>query len=226
MEKVMTQKAAHKETEENVMEEELETAPEPEEKEESAEELAAQSGEGDVSDEQGDSLAEEGTDDQAGDDAKEGDKEMISHLKGKIKENEDKYLRLVAEFENFKRRSSQETQKRFKFASQGLALNIIEGIDSLELAVQHAKDDESEQMQEFVSGIEMVKQQLFDALKKSNIERIYPLDEAFDPNKHEALGVVASEKIKPGNIAAVFKAGYVYHERVIRPAAVQVVKND
>ena len=224
MEKMMAQEAAHKETEEQVMEEELETAPE--EKEEGVEESAAQAVEENVSEEQANTSAEEDTESGVTDDTKDGDREMISHLKGKIKENEDKYLRLVAEFENFKRRSSQETQKRFKFASQGLALNIIEGLDSLELAVQHAKDEESEQMQEFVSGIEMVKQQLFDALKKSNIERIYPLDEAFDPNKHEALGVIASENIKPGNIAAVFKAGYVYHERVIRPAAVQVVKND
>lgn len=216
----MAQDANHNETEEQVTEEELKVTPEEENAdiESTADEKASA--------EEGENASAENSDEDAAADAKEGDREMISHLKEKIKENEDKYLRLVAEFENFKRRSSQETQKRFKFASQGLALNIIEGLDNLELAVQHAKEEESEQMQEFVSGIEMVKQQLFEALKKSNIERVYPLNEAFDPNKHEALSVITSEEIESGNIAAVFKAGYIYHERVIRPAAVQVVKNN
>lgn len=217
----MTKEAAQEEKEKQVAEEELETAPD--ENEVSAEESDIRDADEAISEENVDEEAAEADESQ---DAKEGDKEMISHLKDKVKENEDKYLRLVAEFENFKRRSTQEAQKRFKFASQGLALNIIEGLDNLELAVQHAKEGDTEQMQEFISGIEMVQSQLFDALKKNNIERIYPLNEAFDPNKHEALSVIASEDIQPGHIAAVFKAGYIYHDRVIRPAAVQVVKND
>jgi molecular chaperone GrpE len=70
----------------------------------------------------------------------------------------------------------------------------------------------------------MAKQLFYEALAKNNIERIVPKGELFDPNKHEAMGVIDTDEIEPDHIAEVFQAGYILHERVIRPAMVQVVK--
>ena len=145
-------------------------------------------------------------------------------FKKELSEKNEKYIRLVAEFENYKKRMTQDMQTRFKFASQPLALNIISGLDNLERALAHAQEEENEQLDEFITGIKMVQQQLFDALKSNNIERVFPQGERFDPNFHEAMGVIETDEIEPDHIAMVFQAGYVYHDRVIRPSMVQVAK--
>ncbi len=151
--------------------------------------------------------------------------EMEKRFKAELAEKDDKHVRLLAEFENFKRRSTQEMQSRFKFASQSLSLSIISGLDNLERAIDQAKEDsDNEQLQEFVAGIEMAKQQFYEAFEKNNIERIYPKGELFDPNKHEAMGVVETDAVQPDHVAEVFQAGYLLHDRVIRPAMVQVSK--
>ncbi len=167
--------------------------------------------------------------DQSGEDSEiveeeETSDQLEARYKKELAEKNDKYIRLVAEFENFKKRTNQEMQTRFKFANQSLALNIITGLDNLERALIQAKDEENEQEKEFIRGIEMVQQQLFDALKQNNIERVFPKGEQFDPNKHEAMGIIETEDVEPDHIAEVFQAGYILHDRVIRPAMVQVAK--
>jgi len=169
--------------------------------------------------------SEEGELDSPEEPKEETKEEMEERFKTELAEKEDKYVRLLAEFENFKRRSTQEMQSRFKFASQSLTLSIITGLDNLERAIDQAKDDrDNEQLQEFVAGIEMVKQQFHEAFEKNNIERIFPKGELFDPNKHEAMGVIQTDEIQPDHVAEVFQAGYLLHDRTIRPAMVQVAK--
>lgn len=169
--------------------------------------------------------SEDGESDTPDEQKEETKEEMEERFKGQLAEKEDKYVRLLAEFENFKRRSTQEMQSRFKFASQSLSLSIITGLDNLERAIDQAKgDSDNEQLQEFVTGVEMVKQQFHDAFEKNNIERIFPKGEVFDPNKHEAMGVIETDEIQPDHVAEVFQAGYLLHDRVIRPAMVQVAK--
>ncbi|MBT3224839.1 MAG: nucleotide exchange factor GrpE [Deltaproteobacteria bacterium] len=155
---------------------------------------------------------------------KEADVEQVLTPEQKYMEMNDKYVRLVAEFENFKRRNTQEMQNRFKFANQALVSDLLAGMDSLERAIEQAQEEENESLKEFVAGIEMAKQLFYEALGKNNIERIVPKGELFDPNKHEAMGVIDTDEIEPDHIAAVFQAGYILHDRVIRPAMVQVVK--
>ena len=154
----------------------------------------------------------------------EPEKEPEQTPEQKYTEMKDKYVRLVAEFENFKRRNTQEMQNRFKFANQALVSDLLNGMDSLERAIEQAQEEENESLKEFVTGIEMAKQLFYDALAKNGIERIVPKGELFDPNKHEAMGVIDTDEIEPDHIAEVFQAGYILHERVIRPAMVQVVK--
>jgi molecular chaperone GrpE len=152
------------------------------------------------------------------------EEDVIESLKKEVAEKEDKFLRLQAELENFKRRNAQEMKTRFKFAGQALALSILPGLDNLERALEQAKDEESEQMKEFITGIEMVRQQFYEAFKQHHIERVFPLNEPFNPNVHEAMGVIETDEVEPDHISQVFQAGYMYHDRVIRPAVVQVAK--
>ncbi len=168
--------------------------------------------------------ATEHEEEETGEEKPETMEELEARLTQELAEKEDRYLRLVAEFENFKKRSAQEMQTRFKFASQPLALNIISGLDNLERALIQAQEEDNEQLKEFVRGMEMVQQQLYDALKQNNVERFDPRGEPFDPNQHEAMGVIETEEVQPDHVAQVFQAGYIMHDRVIRPAMVQVAK--
>ncbi|MCP4295902.1 MAG: nucleotide exchange factor GrpE [Proteobacteria bacterium] len=148
----------------------------------------------------------------------------LTDLQNKLKGQEDKYIRVLAELENFKRRNQQETRNKLKFAGQALAQDIIPGLDNLERAIEHAKEEDNEQLTEFIKGVEMAQQNFYDAFSKNNIERQYPEKEVFNPNHHEAVGVVQTDDIQPEHIAQVFQAGYIMHDRVIRPAMVQVAK--
>lgn len=160
------------------------------------------------------------------DDASEEETDTMraERLESELAESKDKYVRLMAEFENFKRRSTQEMQSRFKFASQSLVTSLLSGLDSLERAIEQAQEEENESLKEFVTGIEMAKQQFYEAFSKNNIERIVPKGELFDPNRHEAMGVIDTNEVEPDHVAEVFQAGYLLHDRVIRPAMVQVAK--
>lgn len=172
--------------------------------------------------EQAETAATEGNTEAAEEEIKE---PTVEDLKEVIRNLEEGRVRQVAELENFKRRKTSEFQDRLKYAATPLAMELITGLDNLERALEQAKKETgNEQLSSFISGIEMVQKQFFDALKKNNIERQFPLGEKFDPNLHEAVGMVPSDEVEPDHVATVFQPGYVYFDRVIRPAMVQVAQ--
>jgi len=150
--------------------------------------------------------------------------EEIARLQGELQEAKDQYVRNLAEMENFKRRKNEESKDRLKYASSGLAREVIQGLDHLELALGHANAGEDDAFKNFLQGIEMVMNQLYDAFEKQDIKRIYPLGEKFDPTLHEAVAMVESDEVESDHVAMVMQAGYLLHDRVIRPARVQVCK--
>lgn len=157
--------------------------------------------------------------------AEEEEQSETEKLQASLKESEDRYTRLLAEFENFKRRNRQELELKLKYAQQPLALSILPELDNLERALDHAQDEGGEeQAKELIKGIELIQQELLTALEKHKVLRVGEKGEPFDPKKHEAVGVVDSEDVQPDHVANVFRAGYVMHDRVIRPAMVQVAK--
>ncbi|OGH00070.1 MAG: nucleotide exchange factor GrpE [Candidatus Lambdaproteobacteria bacterium RIFOXYD1_FULL_56_27] len=149
-------------------------------------------------------------------------------LTARVKDLEDRLLRQAAEFENYKKRALAETQNRLKYGPADLIRDLLTGLDNLERALAHAQEQSkgNEALSQFVSGIAMVQTQLFETLRKNNVERIYPLGEKFDPNLHEAVGMVASSEFQNDHVALVMQAGYKLHERVIRPSMVQVARKE
>jgi len=149
-------------------------------------------------------------------------------LEEKFAELEDKLIRQAAEFENFKKRNLSEAQTRLKYANIGLLKDFLPGLDNLERAIEHATSQEhdSDALAKFVEGVEMVKNQFYEALKKNHVERFFPLGETFDPNLHEAVGMIESEQYQNDQVAVVMQAGYKQHDRVLRPAMVQVTRNN
>jgi len=138
------------------------------------------------------------------------------------RETYEKYLRLHAEFDNFKKRMTKDKVEAIRFANQGLIEEILPFVDNLERSLQHA--DESGNFNALKDGILMTLDQLLKALEKAGLEPIKAEGEPFDPEVHEAIMQVEADEVASNHVVEEFQKGYKLHGRVIRPATVTVSK--
>ncbi len=136
----------------------------------------------------------------------------------------DKYLRLQAEFENYKKRIHKEHAEALKYAQTPLLRDLIGIMDNLERALEHADQEPGDNAEAMRSGIEMVVRQLQGTFDKFGLERISAEGQPFDPTRHEAMTVVKTDAVPEDHVYQEFQPGYVLHERVVRPAMVSVAK--
>ncbi len=134
----------------------------------------------------------------------------------------DKYLRLHAEFENFKKRITKDKQEAIKFANQELIREILPFVDNLERSLGHA--NESKNIDALKEGIEMTIKEFLKTLEKSGLEAINAEGRAFDPNIHDAIMQVERDDVEPNTVVQELQKGYKLHGRILRPATVAVSK--
>lgn len=147
--------------------------------------------------------------------------EALIEAQAKAAETYDLYVRACAEMENIRRRSAEDVVKAQKFGVEKFAKNLLPVVDSLEKALEAAKDAEGP----LKEGMEVTYKQLLHALDLSGMTPINAKGEKFDPAFHQAIVMVpAAEGQMPGTVAAVFQTGWKIHERVLRPAMVSVVQ--
>ena len=145
--------------------------------------------------------------------------EKIEKLEEEVKNAEDKYLRLYAEFENFKKRKNQEIETNNKYKSQKIITELLPSLDNLERALQVVSDNE--EVASLLKGVEMVYEGLQHALKSEGVELV-ETEGQFDPNFHHAVMQDSVEGKESGEILETFQKGYKLKDRVIRPAMVKV----
>ncbi len=146
-------------------------------------------------------------------------RERITSLETDVEEWKDKYLRSMADFDNFRRRSQEEKSDWIKRASEKLALSICDVLDNFDRALMQLNEDQKEDS--FVKGIILIDQQLKNALEREGVKRIEALGKDFDPNFHEALAHVPSD-YEEGKVAAIIQNGYLMNDKLIRPVRVAV----
>lgn len=146
--------------------------------------------------------------------------EEIQQLQLKANENEEKYLRLYAEFENYKRRIQKENETNKTYQSQRVLTDILPTIDNIERALQIEGDDES--FKSLQKGVQMVHESLLRALKDNDLEEIESEGQAFDPNFHQAVVQDDNPDFKSGDITQELQKGYKLKDRVLRPSMVKV----
>ena len=146
--------------------------------------------------------------------------EEIQQLQLKANENEEKYLRLYAEFENYKRRIQKENETNKTYPSQRVLTDILPTIDNIERALQIEGDDES--FKSLQKGVQMVHESLLRALKDNGLEEIESEGQAFDPNFHQAVVQDDNPDFKSGDITQELQKGYKLKDRVLRPSMVKV----
>lgn len=148
---------------------------------------------------------------------------QLTAAEQKAAENLDKALRVQADMENLKRRTSKDLENAHKFALDGFSKEMVTVIDSLELGLQAITGD-SEEVKKFREGSELTLKQFEAAFTKFNIEKIDPTGEAFNPELHQAMAMQPSEDAEPNTVLNTFQKGYSLNGRLIRPAMVVVAK--
>ena len=146
--------------------------------------------------------------------------EKVDKLAEELKQSEDKYLRLYAEFENFKRRKNKEIETNNVYKSQKVITEILPSLDNLERALQVESDNE--EIKSLLKAVEMVYEGLLNVLKTEGVELIETENAQFDPNYHHAVMQEEDSEKESGAILDTFQKGYKLKDRVIRPAMVKV----
>ncbi|MGE8206189.1 nucleotide exchange factor GrpE [Heyndrickxia sp. NPDC080065] len=146
--------------------------------------------------------------------------EKLNELQAKLDESENRYLRLRADFDNFRRRTQIDREASEKYKAQSLATNLLPAIDNFERAMQITP--ENEQTKQLMQGVEMVYRNIIDALKQEGIEIIEAVGKEFDPNFHQAIMQGEDENYDSNVVIEVFQKGYVLKDRVLRPSMVKV----
>ena len=128
-----------------------------------------------------------------------------------------KYLRLMADFQNYKRRTEKEKSDIYAFANEKIVSELLNVIDNFERALDAGNEGDS-----FVEGMNLIFKQLQGVLEKAGVVEIEALGHEFDPNFHHAVMTEDSEEYESGKITAVLQKGYLLNDKVIRPSMVKV----
>lgn len=137
-------------------------------------------------------------------------------------ENFERFVRAKADIENILKRHQRELSERARYDGEGLARDILAGVDDLERALEHAGDSAASAVS---GGVELVLKGLLAALKRNGVEKIEAEGKPFDPAEHEAVTMVETADVAPNTVVAVFRSGYKMRDRLLRAAMVSVSKS-
>jgi molecular chaperone GrpE len=132
----------------------------------------------------------------------------------------DKYMRLAAEFENYKRLSLRDQREQVRYGNEQLVKELLPVVDNLERAIKAAKDSSGSHA--LVQGVELTLKQLTGTLSKFGVQTIDSVGQPFDPNTHQAVTQIASDTVPAQHVAEEYQRGYRLHDRTIRAAMVAV----
>ena len=151
----------------------------------------------------------------------ETEEDLLEKERSHAKSMEERFLRVNAEFENYKKRIVRENSERFKYFNLDLIKELLPSLDNLERAISHAKS-ENKDFDSMIEGLEMVNKMTHEVFEKFGVSRVNTVGEVFDPNVHQAVGVVQSDSVPENHIVEECLGGYLLHDRIIRPAMVRV----
>jgi molecular chaperone GrpE len=129
----------------------------------------------------------------------------------------DRYLRTLADFENFRKRSEREKADFQRYALVGMVRDLLPVLDNFDRGLEHAEEGD-----EFHKGMALIYKQLFDVLQRHGLKPVTESGVRFDPNIHEGVVRVEDPSVPSHTVVAVLQKGYFLHDRLIRPAMVKV----
>jgi molecular chaperone GrpE len=141
-----------------------------------------------------------------------------------LEKTQDRFLRLQADFENFRRRALAERHDIYQYGHQNLVKDLLSTVDNLERAIGHTRESGSEDLETFLQGVELVQREFLGILETHSVCEIEALGKAFDPALHEAMAQVSDDSVAPNTVIDVLQKGYRLRDRLLRPARVIVAK--
>jgi molecular chaperone GrpE len=164
------------------------------------------------------------TGDDSGAEVKDPVKELEAKLESKAeeaKETYDRLLRVSADFENYKKRSTREMEEFRKYANQSLLKEMLSVVDNLELAI-NSSNDEQESDKNLIEGLNLTLNEILRVLEKFDVTPIEARGKTFDPAFHEAVMREETDDFPEKTVVSEFQKGYLIHDRLLRPAMVVV----
>ncbi len=148
--------------------------------------------------------------------------EELQETKKELEEFKDKYLRLYAEFENYKKRVQKDRTELIKYGSEPLMIELLTVLDNLEMALSHA--NESSSLESLIKGVELTLREFRKVLNKFGVKEIEAVGKPFNPEFHHAMAQVERADLDDKTVVEEYRKGYTYNDKVIRPSLVAVSK--
>ena len=155
--------------------------------------------------------------------------DLRARLEAKEKEaaeNHDRYLRAMAELDNYKKRAARDKEDAIKYGNEKLIKDILPILDSLDRALHQSSDlSVRNNFEAFQQGLELIHSQILGCLERHGVVKISARGEEFDPERHQALLQVETPEMESNRVVDEFESGYTLHGRLLRPTKVSVSKN-
>lgn len=152
------------------------------------------------------------------DEVQEDTPNLFEAITAEVTELRDRYARLQAEWDNYRKRTQAERESERVRASENLVMDLLPLLDDLERAIKHAR--ETGEGGNLTDGVEAIQNKFLQILEKHKVTQIVALDEPFDAMQHQAVGTEEDASVPEETVVKVFQQGYRMGERVIRPAMV------
>lgn len=146
------------------------------------------------------------------------DSAEVARLKDEVDSHRQNYLRALADLENFKKRAQRERAELLKYQGDKILFDMVEILDNLDLAIEHAEADP----EKLRDGVKLIHKMFLDALSRWGVRGESGAGEPFDPNKHAAISQIPTDEVEPGIILNELKKAYFYKERLLRAGEVVV----
>lgn len=145
--------------------------------------------------------------------------EVVEALQAELEETKDKYLRLYAEFENYRKKVQKDKEELAKYSNEKLISELLPIIDNLEMALKHTDEKES-----LIKGVENTLREMLRILQKFGLSPIESVGKPFDPVYHHAMVQVERGDLEINTVVEELRKGYIFNDKVIRPSLVAVSK--
>lgn len=160
--------------------------------------------------------------DEQGEEVKDERDEKIKALEDEVTAQKDKYMRLAAEYDNYRKRTANEKLSLYDDATAKAVTELLPVADSVRMALENLANADPE----IIKGIELISNQLNKSFEKLKIEAYGKIGDTFDPNLHNAISKIENEELGENTLAQVFQTGYKIGDKIIRHAMVQVANCD
>jgi molecular chaperone GrpE len=150
--------------------------------------------------------------------------EKLAEAEAVMASHQTEVLRLHADIQNIRRRAEQDVERAHKYGQEKLVSELLPVIDNLERALQATDDQDDQRVSALRQGVELTLKSFIGCLQKFNVEPLDPIGEPFNPEYHQAMGMMESATAEPDSVTAVMQKGYTLNGRVLRPAMVMVAR--